>query len=229
MQKPILISCVRFEYLSEQKEITSRQLKGAFNAYVKTHLKEELDINNIPLNLGYNRDDLGKPMQRYPLLQFYRNDRIVEVIGIDKGDTIVNLWLKRILKANDFTVNGKPTNLLYPEITTQQWYPQLSPHQRTYKLKGWKPFDSETLGNEKRLDGIIWGNIHRMLSDLGVKFDEKVVILLQNYKKQKSEKGYQINWLTYDAIFSTNINLPQHIGIGHEPSLGSGKIRIIDQ
>jgi hypothetical protein len=226
MSTPIPITRIKLHYKSEHRAITSRQFKGAFNAYVKTHLKEKLDKENIPLNLGYNRDDLGKPMQRYPLVQFYSNEHIFEVVGIGIGHTIVSLWLKRILKVNEFKVNGRDIHLLYPEITTQQWYPQILPQHQKYKLKGWKPFDTETLGDESRLDGIIWGNIHRMLSELGVKFEEKVVIQLQDLKKRKSEKGYQINWLTYDAVFSTNINLPQHIGIGHEPSLGSGKILI---
>jgi hypothetical protein len=207
-----------------QNTITAHQLKGAFNACVATHLKENLEKKKIPLNIAYNRNEEGKPIQRYPLVQFNSNKTTFEIVGIGKGDIIVNLWLNRILKENDFKINGKKVALLHPEKTTQYWYPQLLPQQRTYQLKGWKPFDTETLGDESRMDGIIWGNIHRMLSELGIKFTEKVNIRLQKLIKQKLSKGYHIDWITYDAVFNTNINLPQHIGIGHEPSIGSGKI-----
>jgi hypothetical protein len=228
MIDPIPITHIKFHYQSEHRAITARQFKGAFNAYVHEHLKEKMEEENIPLNIAYNRDEQGKPIQRYPLVQFNSTANNFELVGIKEGHKIVSLWLKHFLKANEFTVNGKRIKLLYPEINTQQWYPQLLPQQHTCKLKGWKPFDSETLRDEKRLDGIIWGNMHRMLGELGISFDEKVVIDLQNFKKRKSEKGYQINWLTYDAVFSTNINLPQHIGIGHEPSIGSGKITMLE-
>jgi len=228
MKHPIPITRIQIQYKGEQSAITSQQWKGAFNAYVEAHLKEKLEKKKIVLDICFNRDKHGKPIQRYPLLQFSTYNNILEVVGIGKGDIVAELWLKRVLKESDFRINGQNVNLLNPEKTTQFWYPQLLPQLRKYKLKGWKPFDTETLGDESRLDGIIWGNMHRMLSDLEIQFTEKVNIHLKKYTKTESAKGYGINWITYNAVFSTNINLPQHIGIGHEPSLGSGKIRIIE-
>ncbi len=224
MNSPIPITRITLQYKAEQSNITAHQFKGAFNAYVAAHLKEDLEKKQIPLNIGYNRNDLGKPIQRYPLVQFGSTANSFEITGIGKGDTLLDLWLNRILIENDFQINGKNVALMYPEKTSQYWYPQLLPQLKRYRLKAWKPFDTETLGNESRLDGIIWGNIHRMLSELGIVFTEKVHIDLQKYEKTRLTKGYKIDWITYDAIFSTNINLPQHIGIGHEPSIGSGKI-----
>ena len=224
MSLPIPITQIKIQYSGEQKAITAPQLKGAFNAYVEAHLKESLEKKKVPLDICYNRDEQGKPIQRYPLVQFSAYDNTFEIVGIGKGDVVVGQWLKCVLKENDFTINGKEAALLYPEKTTQYWYPQLMLQQRIFALKGWKPFDTETLGDKSRLDGIIWGNIHRMLSDLGIRFAGKVNIQLQNYIKKELTKGYRIDWITYDAVFSTNINLPQHIGIGHEPSIGSGKI-----
>lgn len=224
----IPITQIKLQYKGEQSAITAQQFKGAFNAYVKAHLKESLEKKKVPLDICYNRDEQGKPIQRYPLVQFGASDNAFEVTGIGKGDVVVGQWLKRVLKKNDFKINGKKVALLYPEKTTQYWYPQLMPRQQTYELNGWKPFDTSTLGDESRLDGIIWGNIHRMLSELGIRFTGKVNIHLQKYTKKKPVRGYHIDWITYDAVFSTNINLPQHIGIGHEPSIGSGKIRRLE-
>lgn len=225
MKYPIPITQIKIQYQGEQSAITAPQLKGAFNAYAEAHLKKKLKKKKIPLNICYNRDEFGKPIQRYPLVQFSAYDNTFEIVGIGKGDVVVGQWLKRVIEKNDFEINGKEVWLGNPEKTTQYWYPQLMPQQRAFALKGWKPFDTETLGDKNKLDGIIWGNMQRMLSDLGIQFTEKVNIRLQNYIKKELTKGYRIDWITYDAVFSTNINLPQHIGIGHEPSIGSGKIR----
>ena len=225
MKPPLPITQLKIQYSGEQSAITAQQFKGAFNAYVAAHLKESLAKKKIPLDICYNRDERGKPIQRYPLIQFGTFDKTLEIVGIGKGDIVVGQWLRRVLREDDFKINGKKTALLYPEKTTQYWYPQLIQQLQTYELKGWKPFDSETLGDESRLDGIIWGNMQRMLRELGIKFTGKVIIQLQDYVKKGLTRGYQINWITYDAVFSTNINLPQQIGIGHEPSIGSGKIR----
>lgn len=224
MNPPIPITQIKLQYKSEQKDITAQQLKGAFNAYVHEYMKSDLDSAGIPLNIGYNRNEQGKPIQRYPLVQFRTENDMLEIVGIGQGDTVVSTWIKYVLKANNFQINGKDIALLYPEINTQHWYPQLLPQQSKYQIRGWKPFDTETLGNESRLDGIIWGNILRMLSELGIQFSEKPAIHLRTFVKLKPSKGYHINWISYNAVFSSNINLPQHIGIGHEPSIGSGKI-----
>lgn len=228
MNHLIPITQIKLKYQSEQKKITAPQLKGAFAAYLETHLKEELMKMKIPLDIVYNRDEEGKPIHRYPLLQFRTERQEVEIVGIANGDQVVNLWVEHVLKAKDFQINGKDIVFLYPEINTQKWYPQLMPQQSNYRISSWKPYDSETLGNESRLDGIIWGNIHRMLEDLGIQLKGKTAIHLRSFKKRKPVKGYHINWINYDAVFSTNINLPQHIGIGHEPSIGSGKMHKID-
>ena len=228
MKPPIPITQVSVRYKGEQQAITAQQFKGAFNAYVETYLKENLKKKKIPMDICYNRDERGKPIQRYPLIQFSTTTNTLEVTGIGKGDVVVGLWLKRVLKENDFKINGKELTILNLGKTTQYWYPNLMPEQQTYELKGWKPFDSETLADESRLDGIIWGNIHRMLGELGIKFTGKVNIQFQKLTRKKPVKGYQIYWITYDAIFSTNINLPEHIGIGHEPSIGSGKLRKLE-
>jgi len=228
MAIPIPITQIKMQYAGEQKAITATQLKGAFNAYVVAHLKETLEKKRIPLDISYNRDEEGKPIQRYPLVQFGTLDNAFEIVGIGKGEVMVSQWLKRVLKEVDFKINGKEAALLYPEKTTQFWYPQLLPQTRLYKIVEWKPFDTETLGDEFRLDGILWGNLHRVLDDLGIQFNEKVKIRLQKLTKKKPVSGYKINWINYDAIFSTNINLPVHIGIGHEPSIGSGKVERLE-
>ena len=224
MTPPIPITQIKIQYVGEQKEITAAQLKGAFSAYVVQHLKESLEKKRITPDIIYNRDAAGKPIQRYPLVQFGTLDNTFEIVGIGKGDVITTQWLKRVLKETDFTINGKEVDLLYPEKTTQFWYPGLLPQPRLYRITEWKPFDAETLGNEFRLNGILWGNLHRIFDDLGIRFNEKVNIRLQKITKRKPAKGYKIEWINYDAVFSTNVNLPQHIGIGHEPSIGSGKI-----
>lgn len=219
----ISITKLTFTYQSEQKNITAQQFRGAFIDYIRTNFSKKLQ-EELPMHLAFNKDKNGNQLNRYSLMQYKIYSNKLEIIAIADSRKISDQWLSMVLKNNDFTINGKPIALADPKNDTHTWFPQLE-KTKLYKIQSWKPFDTKTIGDESKFDKIIWGNIHRMLSDLEVKFSEKVKIdILETKKTAKSTKAFGVNWINYDIIISTNINLPQHIGIGHIVSLGSGKI-----
>lgn len=226
--KPISICKTTVYYKSNQKYINSQQFRGAFIDYIRTHFTKKQQ-EKLPMHLAYNKDKTGNNLNRYSLMQYKVYPNKLEVIAIGKSEKIVDLWLKKVLKENDFSINGKSINISKPEKTIQFWYPELQAPQ-LYKIQAWCPFNTQTIGDETQFDKIIWGNIHRMLTELKIKFNQKVsIIILEKKKRKQTSKGYDVAWLSYDILFSTNINLPQHIGIGHIVSLGAGKITKVKQ
>lgn len=227
MTKPIPIIIITLHYKSEHQLITPEQFRGAFLDYIRKEFSKELQ-KSLPMYLASNKDEQGDKSTGYSQMQYNTYNNKLEIVCVAEAEKVVNAWLERVLDKNDFTINGKPASIENPKKQTYYWYPKLDKHQ-LYKIQAWKPFGTNNIGNESSFDKIIWGNVHRLLSDLKIEFKEKVHLHIHEYKRcHKTANAYDINWITYDIIFSSNINLPQHIGLGRVISLGSGKIKKIE-
>lgn len=224
--KQIPITKIALTYKAEQKKITPEQFRGAFLDYLRKKIPEN-ELKEIPFHLASNKDPDGNKSTRYAQMQYNTFGNKLEIIALSEAEKIINIWAENVLTKNDFSINGKEVEISKPQKQTLFWYPELGKHQ-LYKIKNWKPFGKENIGKESNFDKLIWGHIHRLLTDMKIEFNEKVHIHIHEYKrKEKTTKAYNVNWINYDIIFSTNINLPEQIGLGRIISLGSGKIKKI--
>ena len=225
--RQIAITKTTLTYKSEHQLITAEQFRGAFIDYIRKSFTKSLQ-KTLPMHLASNKDERGDKSTGYSKIQYNTYKNRLEIVCVAEAEKVVNAWLELVLDKNDFTINGKEASLHNPKKQTYYWYPKLDKHQ-LYKIQAWKPFGTNNIGNESSFDKIIWGNVHRLLSDLNIEFNEKVHIHIHEYKRHdKTINAYDVNWISYDIIFSTNINLPQHIGLGRVISLGSGKIKKIE-
>ncbi|MCD4793392.1 MAG: CRISPR-associated endonuclease Cas6 [Bacteroidales bacterium] len=223
----IPITKITLTYKGEQKHITPEQFRGAFLDYIHKKIPKT-QYKTLPVFLASNKDEEGNKSTRYAQMQYNTCKDKLEIISLSEAEKVVNIWLEHVLDKNDFSINGKKVDLSNPKKQTYFWYPELGKHQ-LYKIQKWKPFGRENIGKESSFDKLIWGNIHRLLGDMKIEFKEKVHIHIHEYKRRnETTKAYDVNWISYDIIFSTNINLPQQIGLGRVISLGSGKIRKIN-
>lgn len=219
--KYIPITKLSLSYKAELSKINAEQFRGAFLDYLLKKMPE------LPIEFAANKDKEGKKNTGYSLVQFRTFINKLEIVSLANAAELTDKWMDRVLEKNDFTINGKPAGLENPQKQTYFWYPKLGKHQ-LYKIQTWVPFGKDNIGDESLFDKIIWGNIQRMLSDLNIVFHEKIHIHIHEYQRnKKTTKGYDVNWITYTIVFSTNINLPQHIGLGRIISLGAGKIQKI--
>ena len=223
---PTPITQLTLTYTGTQKRITAEQFRGAFIDYLRKEFSKEVQ-KNLPMHFASNKDEEGAKTTGYTQMQYRTYANNLEIIAIGEAEKVVNAWLESVLDKNNFTINGKPAGLENPRKQTYFWYPKLGKHQ-LYKIQTWVPFGKDNVGDESLFDKIIWGNVQRMLTDLKIEFQEKIHLHIHEYQRnKKTTKGYDVNWITYNVIFSTNINLPQHIGLGRIISLGAGKIRKI--
>ncbi len=221
----IQITKLTITYQSEHKLLTAEQFRGAFSDYIRANFTKAQQ-DSLPMSLAYNKDKKGNALTQYSLMQYKSYTNKFEIIALAEGEQILNAWLDLVLKQNNFEVNGKKVTLSNPIKTTRYWKPSLEKHQ-LYKITNWLPFGKDNLGKEVLFDKIIWGNIMRLIGDLKIEFktDRKICVHILEYKrKETKQKGYDVQWLAYDVIFSTNINLPEHIGLGRIISLGNGKV-----
>jgi len=230
---PTPITTLSLTYKGEQKQITAEQFRGAVLDYMLKNFSKK-QRETLPMRFASNKDAEGNKTTGYSQIQYNTNKNNLEILAIGEAEKVVEAWMQSVLKNDDFTINGKPAGLENPKKQTQYWYPKLGKHQ-LYKIRAWVPFGKDNVGKETKFDGIIWGNIQRLLTDLKIAFidkktnkPEKVHVHIHEYqRREKTTKSYNVNWITYDVIFSTNINLPQQIGLGRVISLGAGKIKKI--
>lgn len=241
----IPITTVTFLYDTYSGFIKPQEFKGAFTSFVQKNCTKTLVKNKIPLDLIYNRDEQGKTLLRYPLVQLSVEDDLITLVGIGEGSKLLQIGVEALLLQNQIILNEIPIDLQLKTFQTQYWYPELSRQYQVYQLISWKPFDSQSLKNKAHklnndlllshldkknkerfnaLEEIIWGNISRMLDELDVYFERKPDLYILNYQEKPTQEGYKIPWKTFDVQFISNVNLPSNIGIGHETSIGSGKI-----
>ena len=223
---PTPITQLTLTYTGTQNRITAQQFRGAFIDYMLKKFTQE-EQKKLPMRFASNKDEQGDKTTGYSHIQYHTYGNNLEIIALGEAEKVVNAWLESVLDKNDFTINGKPAGLENPKKQTHYWYPTLGKHQ-LYKIQAWVPFGKDNIGDEALFDKIIWGNVQRMLTDLKIKFKEKTHIHIHEYQRnEKTTKGYDVNWITYNVVFSTNINLPQQIGLGRVISLGAGKINKI--
>ncbi len=228
--QPVPVTQITIQYQADFTHLKPQDFKKGFTASFTQEMKKTLSKKNIPFDLAFNskenpsQNQKNQKLNRYAKVQYQSKKNQFIITGIQKGASLIEIWFNYFLANNNLTFNNQKINIISIDKNTHYWYPKLQKTPQIYTIKNWKPFNSKTLANETKFDKIIWGNIHRMLTDVEVHFEQKVNIHILNYKRKKMTSGYKINWITYDLVISTNINLPQHIGIGHEVSLGSGKI-----
>ncbi len=222
----ITINQFKMQIATHQKAITAEQFRGAFISYIREQFTPD-EQKKLPMDLAFNKDKNAKLLNRYAMMQYATRENTLEIVSLKNSDKIIELWLEKAFKNQNFSINGKSVKLIDIHRKTNYWQPQLSKPQ-LYKIENWIPFRTDNLGDETKFDRIIWGNIHRLLTDLEIEFDEKPFIYILEYKRNKRMiKGYDIKWISYQLIISTNINLPENLGIGHIISLGNGKIKKI--
>ena len=225
MIQTIPITHTIIPYTYKGSTFSTEQFRGAFIDFALNNLTEE-EKNMYPVHWIHNKDENGKPLTRYSRIQYQTNKKEIGITAIGELDKLINIIIDKIRKNPDtFTVNKKEIHLGLPYQYTEHWLPVTAKPQ-VYEMEKWIPFRSENLGDESRFPQIIWGNIHRFLSDMNIKFDKKPFIHILDYKRNKKRfKAYNVKWFSYKIIFSTDINLPQNIGLGHIISLGAGKIK----
>ena len=74
------------------------------------------------------------------------------------------------------------------------------------------------------LERLLVGNILSFAKGVGIFFDSEVEASIVDIEMMGQYKFKNVNMLGFDVVFSTNVSLPQYVGLGKGVSLGFGMI-----
>jgi len=171
----------------------------------------------------------------YPLVQYKVLDQVPTLVGLEDG---ARLLIELFLKIKELHLRGQTFPILSKNIRSQTYDIGVGEELYQYRfLTLWMALNQNNFKRyqqadeaEKRniLQRIAIGNILSLLKGLNIYLSEEERILIKLNLNPKSTKFKDQNMLAFEGSFTTNVLLPDSIGIGKAVSRGFGSIKRID-
>lgn len=216
--------------------------------YLLVVFNNELELHEVPLfrgaiidkvsqdlSLFHNHND-DKLFYRYPLIQYKRVSGKAAIFCVGQGTESVGYFFAQ----SDFAVNigDRPDLLTVQSITANHWLLQVWNGEFRYSIRKWLPFNQANYNKYHTEDGIVKktlqlehtliGNILSMCSGLNCHLNQKITCKITGFNDCHSYLYKGVKMQGVDAEFTTNIYLPDYIGVGKGVSLGFGMVKSIN-
>lgn len=193
-------------------------------------------ISALPHNSVLFHNHLGDGLRySYPLIQYKLLEGKSAIVCIAKGTESV--W--ELFAGNHFDMRLGARNVVASVVSINDTSTDIAIDNTTlhrYHLRQWLPFNqtnyqhylaTESLsGRIDQLNHILTGNILAMLKGIGIILQERLQVDITSISESKIIKYKKIKLSSLDATFTTNIILPEYIGLGKHASLGYGTVEI---
>jgi len=185
-------------------------------------------------NLIHNHDlHTGKPIYRYPLIQFKLIDRMPAIIAIT--DRAVSIFSEIFMKLDKIIIEDMAIPVFEKDLKVEEVEFGYSDEIFMYEFTSpWIGLNQKNFrkyndaGNDEKnqmLKRIMTGNILSMAKylDCWLSQDQKIKIDIKLKKKEVNLKGKSMT--AFNGIFKTNFLIPDYLGIGKSVSRGFGGVR----
>lgn len=177
----------------------------------------------------HNHTAEGKSIHRYPLIQYKVLRGVPVLTGLNEG---ADLLVKKFLNIQEIDIDGMRIPVMQKNMKSEDFFLGVKHSLRTYRfLNPWMPLNQENYKKymsydaaQKRtqLEAILKGNILGFMNGVGY-FEEKD-ILVQVRIKEKLIRFKNQPMLGFTGEFTTNVQMPDYIGLGKSVSRGYGAI-----
>lgn len=181
-------------------------------------------------DLWHNHQEDGRFIYRYPLIQYKVVDGAPMLIGIQKG---AQLLIQRFLAIKELDINGRKIPVDQKNLNSREVEAGIQDQLFSYEfVNPWMALSQnnyrrfrDLVENErkKELERILIGNMLSFLKAIDVIVSERIMVTFPQVK----EIPIQFKNTTmsgFGGVFSTNILLPDHIGLGKSAARGFGTI-----
>ena len=193
-------------------------------------------LNNIenPDILFHNHfDNSNKLNYRYPLIQYKTIDRKAALFCIANGVDVVHEFFR--LPEWSININNKKIDIAVENVNVNQFVIQAWDKYFDYNIYNWLPLNEKnyraykelTADSEKIffLERILRGNILSFGRGIECEFEREVKVQIIDIKKEKTLKYKDVKMHAVDAVFKTNVFLPNYVGLGKGTRIGFGVVR----
>ncbi|MDD7318981.1 MAG: CRISPR-associated endonuclease Cas6 [Prevotella sp.] len=182
--------------------------------------------------LYHNHLENNKLRYSYPLIQYKRLGRKAAIICVEEGADIIGQFIgnaPQTISMGERNVTLKTMRITPARILMQVWNSMFE-----YKISRWLPLNPanyrkyqamESLAERiKMLEKILCSNILSMLKGLGIWLEEDLKVSITDIGKPYKIYNKSVALMAFDASFTSNLSIPDNLGIGKNVSIGYGTV-----
>lgn len=183
--------------------------------------------------LFHNHIDENELRYAYPLIQYKRIGGKAAIVCMNEGVNVIGEFLSH--GSMEVEIGRETTTLklenAIPKITTiQAW----EDNTFRYNIRRWLPLNSENYAKYCNIESyvervafiekLLVANILSFFKGAGVNLEHKIECSIINLSEPRLLRFKRTKLMSFDALFCTNVTLPDYIGIGRHVSIGFGTV-----
>lgn len=207
--------------------------------------KNTISIEEIPLFRGaivnamessnllfHNHVADGVLRYAYPLIQYRRINQKAAIICVGDGADVIGQFFSSC--NYDVVLGNRKTRLDVDSVKANYYLIQLWNGEFDYYIRRWLPLNKENYdrycseeslaSKYTMLEHVLVGNILSFAKGIGIHFENQVKCKITSASEPYVETYKGVKMMAFDAVFKTNVSLPDYIGLGKGVSLGMGTI-----
>ena len=205
--------------------------------------KEEINLFRAAISNLMGRDkvlfhhhlDTDKYLYKYPLIQYKQINGKFAIFSLQEGSDELLKLLE--LKNNEIEINGKKLHLNVVSLHLKQHTLQIWDKFFNYRITNWialneknyKEYHTITALKDRvlLLEKTLIAHILSFAEGVEWNVDKKIELFISDIHKVKWIKYKNTGFMAFDLSFSTNLSLPNYIGLGKSVSIGNGVVKKI--
>ncbi|MFZ6038672.1 MAG: CRISPR-associated endonuclease Cas6 [Bacteroidota bacterium] len=208
-----------------QNSILSDEIES-FRGAIISHLKDKdiLFHNHLPEGEGLRYS--------YPLIQYKRINRKAAILCIGVGtEAIGKLFADSEM---ELTLTDRKEKFMIDNVKAYQHRIQVWESKFGYRIRKWLALNQENYEKYNRIEGlgektfflenILKGNILSFAKGLNIFMDKQVECKITRLSEPSITRYKGSKLSMFDAEFSTNVSIPDYVGLGKGVSLGYGTV-----
>lgn len=173
----------------------------------------------------------------YPLIQYKRIKGKAAIVCINNGTEEIGQLFSH--GPFDIHIGNTPMTFEIEKIHPSKTLIKIWNSRFRYRINKWLPLNSDNYKKFAQLDGIaeqiifleniLNGNILSMLKGLGIHLEQPLISHITDISSPYLIENKHVKMTAYNIEFTTNISLPDYIGIGKNASIGYGIVTQIKE
>lgn len=173
----------------------------------------------------------------YPLIQYKRIKGKAAIVCINNGTEEIGQLFSH--GPFDIHIGNTPMTFEIEKIHPSKTLIKIWNSRFRYRINKWLPLNSNNYKKFAQLEGIaqqitflesiLNGNILSMLKGLGIHLEQPLISHITDISSPYLIENKHVKMTAYNIEFTTNISLPDYIGIGKNASIGYGIVTQIKE
>lgn len=172
-------------------------------------------------------------LYRYPRIQYKTINRQPSIMCIDEGVEEIAAFFSA--PKNSLRLGQRQVDLKLAKLTVNQFNMQVWDHKFRYTLHNWLALNNENYPTYQQLEGvaqkaaflekILRANILSFAKGIGWSIDKPIECVITSFNDAHTARFKKNNLAAFSITFSTNVFLPNYIGLGKGVSHGFGTVK----